>query len=1156
MNPKLKATKRTGFALIISLSLMSFVLLILLSISTLVSVETSRSNDLILAEQNARLGATIALGELQKYTGPDQRTTALANIDANLLNTTDTSGHWVGSYRNGATADYQQVPSSAATAIIAASDRKGSQAKLTNWLISGNEGQGNTSATPTNLPFDPTDTVTNLTAATAFSTDITIANQPARLLVGPNTVGNAPIDYVAAPLKEISGSSPTNLGGYAWWVGDEGSKARVNLLMPTTLEDSANAFVTSPRAAIELMDADNMSDSTTLSDDDMLEKIISTSAYDPSDERLLRITTTEQLPRLSTAIADDAKISKMIGYRHHDISAYSEGIPTDTYAGGLKQDLSALLATGATTPLNTDRLFQVEANTGDSVDPDFGVPTWGQLRSFAQTTAGTELTPRLPTKTQSGISPVLTYLSLGFQYVVSPSGTDIHLAIFPTVTLWNPYTVPIAAARYEVGFQRRYSSKAWLQLQEADPTGDPNFPWIVKETRSLNRAGATRSGPGSTGSYDSYFRFVVETQTIGPGESIIYSLQGSENNKLFNAPANGEPQNVLTEGFNPAGHVLMPSISQKSPTSDGSTEYRVAINRSNGAADKTISADITYSYIDSTNMNQGEICAYLGEVVETEPIGFDPTTGDKRWYQSFTRAYSGTDPGYSSGSGLAQGPAPLSTATIPAFAQTFKAAFAKSSMRWLAQGNPRAFMVLRHPRDAEFNTGDGMDSTTPGYTASSTNNDWPQYIVGNNEDASSGYTLDANGAGETIQSTLFEFRPDTQPLLSVGQLQHANLGFANGHPAYAIGNSLADFRIKNEDDVLYLATPGGTVPTSLIKTYYDYSWNLNRAIWDRYFVSTVPHSGTGKSTDDANTVIPNQLPNPRISVNDGYTGDELKDATLSAKHLNIKGAFNINSTSEQAWRAILGGINKLAYDPIDKTASATRLQSALARFSNPTLAPNTDSDTWQGYRQLDEEQIAQLANNIVTEIRNRGPFISMADFINRRLVDNPDTQYPDGSQMDERLKGTLQAALDRTTSGALAANPDTALHLDDTPSYSGQFYNIDAMRGGPTSVAPYSSKSAFAPQYLTQADILSAIGSTLSARSDTFTIRSYGEVINPTTKAIDGRAWCEIVVQRTAEYVDNANPPETHPSLASNLNQTFGRKYKIVSLRWLTPEEI
>jgi hypothetical protein len=94
------------------------------------------------------------------------------------------------------------------------------------------------------------------------------------------------------------------------------------------------------------------------------------------------------------------------------------------------------------------------------------------------------------------------------------------------------------------------------------------------------------------------------------------------------------------------------------------------------------------------------------------------------------------------------------------------------------------------------------------------------------------------------------------------------------------------------------------------------------------------------------------------------------------------------------------------------------------------------------------------------------------------------------------------------------------------------------------------------PGCLTQADLLNSLGPVLSTRSDTFVIRAYGDVHNPVTSTVEGRAWCEAVVQRTPDYVNPAaDAAETFPA-TDNQNQTFGRRFTIVSFRWLSPDDI
>ena len=94
-------------------------------------------------------------------------------------------------------------------------------------------------------------------------------------------------------------------------------------------------------------------------------------------------------------------------------------------------------------------------------------------------------------------------------------------------------------------------------------------------------------------------------------------------------------------------------------------------------------------------------------------------------------------------------------------------------------------------------------------------------------------------------------------------------------------------------------------------------------------------------------------------------------------------------------------------------------------------------------------------------------------------------------------------------------------------------------------------------QWLTQADILTALAPVLTPRSDTFLVRTYGEAINPATNATEGRAWCEAVVQRVPEYLDPLDAPEVSPlDLASEVNRAGGRRFKVISFRWLTRADI
>ena len=102
-----------------------------------------------------------------------------------------------------------------------------------------------------------------------------------------------------------------------------------------------------------------------------------------------------------------------------------------------------------------------------------------------------------------------------------------------------------------------------------------------------------------------------------------------------------------------------------------------------------------------------------------------------------------------------------------------------------------------------------------------------------------------------------------------------------------------------------------------------------------------------------------------------------------------------------------------------------------------------------------------------------------------------------------------------------------------------------------------------APGFLMQADVLSKIGGKLNSRSDTFMIRSYGNSTGPFTGSSEAESYFELVVQRTPEYLDSdpasGNPPAPAtdaPESLNSLNEDFGRRYEIVSQRWINKGDI
>ena len=245
----------------------------------------------------------------------------------------------------------------------------------------------------------------------------------------------------------------------------------------------------------------------------------------------------------------------------------------------------------------------------------------------------------------------------------------------------------------------------------------------------------------------------------------------------------------------------------------------------------------------------------------------------------------------------------------------------------------------------------------------------------------------------------------------------------------------------------------------------------------------------------------------------------------TAAYLLIDSPLNVNSTRVDVWEAVLasnfgGTVPQIRNGGLiaatgDATAFSRHLPGNGAAFEAAPDPLSQDLAKWNGHRRLTKPQIRRLAEEIVVEIQERGPFQSIAEVVNRR---------PDSGPLGNA--GALQAALDRAK------------------------INHDALS---TAIGAGNGTTADgAPGVLTQADLLTAIAPTLTARGDTFRIRAYGEAGPANGPKVT--AWCEAVVQRAPEYLDAGDQPWATP--IRPINTRFGRRYEIVSFRWLASSEI
>lgn len=195
-------------------------------------------------------------------------------------------------------------------------------------------------------------------------------------------------------------------------------------------------------------------------------------------------------------------------------------------------------------------------------------------------------------------------------------------------------------------------------------------------------------------------------------------------------------------------------------------------------------------------------------------------------------------------------------------------------------------------------------------------------------------------------------------------------------------------------------------------------------------------------------------------------------------------------------------------------------------------------NAWSGQRVFTRQEIRRLAEEIVREVRTRGPFFGLSDFVNRRLKN------------DETGKGALQAAIDRA---GLNREFVEKWPLDNTASLP-NYRHMDNIQD-PTRIEQSLKPDTTAwgaLGFLTQADLLQFLAPALSGRSDTFRIRAYGEDLDASGKVV-ARAWCDAVVQRTPEFVSGDDNLIEGPTTLRPVNRSFGRKFQIISFRWLDP---
>ena len=420
----------------------------------------------------------------------------------------------------------------------------------------------------------------------------------------------------------------------------------------------------------------------------------------------------------------------------------------------------------------------------------------------------------------------------------------------------------------------------------------------------------------------------------------------------------------------------------------------------------------------------------------------------------------------------------------------------------------------------------------------------------------------------------------SRPLASLGELVNWDLRFENPCPPFSfnlVGNSDASPLLPA--NAVYNSSEAGMSDNMR----HDDSYCANHLLFDDWFLSSITPepSATGIPARDLRTVYTEFVNGKTPLVNRAYEPIQADRAAVSvsdvavntlfnnnvnktsswrtiASRLEVNGMFNVNSTSVTAWRALLGHARKQCVPYLNSAggvALSAQTEHPVSRFSiagddeATKVAPGgvfPEANEFTGYRVLDDEFLDELAKQVVVQVRNRGPFLSLAEFVNRQL-----------SYGDLALAGALQAALNEVTKDGAATDPFATIKGNSEKTNIAPPALADAENQlayqVPAAAAGYSTYGV--PGWTRQADILRPLAPILSVRDDTFIVRGYGDARDVKGRIL-ARDVCEAVVRRTRGFIDPADgadmiTPPTKPN-----NKVFGRHFEIISFRWLAPNEV
>ncbi|SHJ75023.1 hypothetical protein SAMN02745181_2512 [Rubritalea squalenifaciens DSM 18772] len=1162
MFPRKKIVEPKGFALVATLSVTVLIMLLAMGMLSLSNQESRIARDpMVEAQANARMALMIAIGELQEAAGPDQRITA----NSNILGSGVQREYLLGTWRSiGDGVDKTDVTDLANDYrdSYSGKDRNG---RFLKWLVSGEKKD-----------------VEEIDFVKVESTNNEVA------LIGRGSLGLAPDASVSGELERKIVSVPKvqitqdyRKGAYAWMVSGESLKARIDFERSEKDDRSTQlvAKAAHPNTSLEAFDgqgAPALAGKFVTTEGELTEKFGKTHSW-----KTLKLAAEQEV--------EDGDI----GYYYHDLSTKSVGVLTNVKWGGLRKDLNMMMEREA-----LPQEMQLSPDIAARVFEDG--PFWYDLRNYMRaykplseggllTWDGDQPTYSLGNDWLDVCSrrgwqhrmPVVSkwlWLVSYFGDPVSADKSQLCMVVQPIIELWNPFNIQLSLPP-----DSHFDLKFWsmpLALNVRQP-GVGNLiqnralHHPVRENESYDSSQPQIAAP--TVRYEVNLKDQFgKPKSMAPGEVVLYS-DGSNRPKLPSSRVI-----PLNRGFEVRGGTYSANIDHygNKLVLDSNAAIEVYYTRRNEwfysdnylvgpqgypnqwsyQADimtvgsmRATSVDLdpnkSLFSLSSTSKEDPQPSVLVGAVLKTEHSIADISLGDELTLSEQVDF------------------SPFLFSPL-----TLGQCFIRENNEHQLTTSPYNFIVRRVNDFDDIKLAIDGDN---GHLGRSVGVDGQSMVPVREipvQPITSMAQLQHSDLGH--YAARYEHNPkdpsqicDLSDDYGTYKLKPWHL---KSHPNinYAFANSFANPFVSQTDVEHKGASPlggfhGGDNGYSV--TLHDKSWKLNEALWDDWYTSGLgnwdsPLVEDKKSMSQLLEELSqgkNSLPNMRYHVDvidaekaklelegdDGYK--------KLAQYLTIKGSFNVNSTSKHAWKALLSGLNykgnTVAFLNAQNGEWETESLDNGFAFSRFTLANGSSVEAsgggqsywqkrWFGSRKLTSSEIDALAEAIVKQVKARGPFLSLGEFMNRRLVDGEDG-----------LCGALQAAIDES---GINKDCEADSKLYDEDSVAGSFQNKKALAN------PKGMTGKAAPGFLTQADILMGIAPALSARCDTFTVRAYGEAHDLSGKIV-ARAWCEATVQRVPEFVDAADEPVNQVSSSLNpINQKLGRKMRMISFRWLAEDEV